>query len=206
MKTKDRFFDAVRYLGLFIIGAILASHGPSAKAADVTVHPGQEYWAQDNCLYTWDGYAGWPTNYCRSVPDPNNGYVWMQYDAATPTTTLLEIDISQTSQTGYVVITFPSTANAMYVAVPWRGTYMNVLQVEDSAFYIWVANVGWVTKAQMQAMVAQAQSGATGCGITEFCVGGNQYSNVDLIKTYIEQITGYGNATKILLGAIPVVY
>jgi hypothetical protein len=148
---EDLILIAFRSAALLVLCVMFMGHSSEAKAAS-----GQESWGSDNCAQTWDGYRLWPSNICRYFLNGDTQVMFEQYDKSNYNKPAVHMDYSQVAQTGWV---YAYTDN-MVIAVPWRGSYINVLNVEPQSFYFW-QDGSWITIPQIQALIAQKLAAQT---------------------------------------------
>jgi hypothetical protein len=146
-KLTDRLFGALRYLALIIVGAILVSHGPAARAAGQTLQLGQEYWATNNCAYIWNGYQGVPTYTCRYFLQGDSATHWMQYDP-TKHDPAIYMDGDLAAHPGFLYV----YARGGWMAFPWHNTFAHFLDVPTASVWFLVGT-GWITIPQLQVAI-----------------------------------------------------
>ena len=145
---KDRMMKGARVLALLLVCAGFAAHSPAAKAQGYQA--GNDAFFDNNWDYVFDGAQWWPTGLYR-IMDANSTSSWWQYNYYQPTQPGNHVIMSQ----GWAYVTLPG----FNVAVPFRNSYVNLLDVEETSFFVWV-NGGYKSLAQWKSEIAAMQAAA----------------------------------------------
>jgi hypothetical protein len=166
MKThiENLILIVLRSAALLVLCVLFMGHSPEAKAQSGQA---SEYWGNDNCLQYWDGAQYQPSSICRYFAEGDTAAMFEQYDKNNYYKPAVHVDYGQATSTGWV---YAYTGTAV-IAVPWRGSFINVFNVELQSVYFRQDDGSWITIPQIQALIAQkiaAQSAAP----QYFTVGG----------------------------------
>jgi hypothetical protein len=165
MKTQieNLILIVLRSSALLVLCVLFMGHSPEAKAQS---EQPSEYWGDDNCLQYWDGTQYQPSNICRYFAEGDTGAMFEQYDKSNYYKPAVHVDYGQVASTGWV---YANTGTAV-IAVPWRGSFINVLNVEPASFYFKLDDGSWITIPQLQTLIAQRVASQT--APQYFTVGG----------------------------------